>query len=139
MKTIIILIFICILFYLYNKQLIPIQEKFATATIPPSLNKQISDYVIDTYSADVDAFRTMANISMLFRTSDNNLYIPGNIAIAGKFNLIPKKSIMTWHGETAPQGWTICDGANTTPDLKSFFVSGAETKTGKPVRFIIKK
>ena len=33
--------------------------------------------------------------------------------------------IIIYYGETAPDGWAICDGNNGTPDLRDRFVNGA--------------
>lgn len=35
--------------------------------------------------------------------------------------------IATWHGTLAniPSGWVLCDGTNSTPDLRDKFVRGA--------------
>jgi microcystin-dependent protein len=40
---------------------------------------------------------------------------------------IPSGVITLWSGSTAsiPSGWVICDGTNSTPDLRNFFVVGA--------------
>jgi len=36
----------------------------------------------------------------------------------------PKGGIIMWSGNSAPQGWTLCDGQNGTPDLRGRFVLG---------------
>ena len=40
---------------------------------------------------------------------------------------VPTGVIVLWHGLLAaiPEGWTLCDGNNGTPDLRSKFVKGA--------------
>ncbi len=45
---------------------------------------------------------------------------------------IPIGGIIMWSGSVAniPSGWALCDGANTTPDLRSRFVVGASGTTG---------
>jgi hypothetical protein len=41
--------------------------------------------------------------------------------------LVPSGSIMLWSGSLAsiPAGWFLCDGSNSTPDLRNRFVVGA--------------
>jgi microcystin-dependent protein len=45
---------------------------------------------------------------------------------------IPIGGIIMWSGSVAniPSGWALCDGANSTPDLRSRFVVGASGTTG---------
>jgi hypothetical protein len=40
---------------------------------------------------------------------------------------LPKGLIMMWYGSIAsiPQGWALCNGDNSTPDLRDKFVVGA--------------
>lgn len=41
--------------------------------------------------------------------------------------LVPSGMIMLWSGSVAsiPSGWVICDGTNSTPDLRNSFIVGA--------------
>ena len=45
---------------------------------------------------------------------------------------IPTGVIVMWSGTTIPSGWTLCDGTNSTPDLRNRFIVGANdaSKTG---------
>lgn len=42
-------------------------------------------------------------------------------------DVLPRGIIMLWSGSTAtiPSGWTLCNGSNSTPDLRDRFVVGA--------------
>jgi hypothetical protein len=44
--------------------------------------------------------------------------------------LVPSGLISMWHGanNTIPTGWSLCDGANGTPDLRDRFIVGAGTR-----------
>jgi len=35
---------------------------------------------------------------------------------------VPSGTIVMWSGETAPSGWSLCDGTNGTPDLRGRFI-----------------
>lgn len=43
--------------------------------------------------------------------------------------LVPAGIITMWYGSTAtiPTGWVLCDGTNSTPDLRSKFIYGASS------------
>ena len=44
---------------------------------------------------------------------------------------IPSGFIGMWSGatDTIPSGWVLCDGNNSTPDLRNKFIVGANTST----------
>jgi len=54
---------------------------------------------------------------------------------AGSFvggGTIPVGGIIMWSGSVTsiPSGWALCDGSNSTPDLRNRFVVGASSGTG---------
>jgi microcystin-dependent protein len=54
----------------------------------------------------------------------NTAYVRGELTA-----LIPSGIILLWSGSIAsiPSGWVLCNGANSTPDLRDRFVVGAGT------------
>ena len=42
---------------------------------------------------------------------------------------MPSGAIIMWYGTTPPTGWKICDGTNSTPDLRGRFIVGAGTNS----------
>lgn len=59
------------------------------------------------------------SVASLF--NENSMTV-SNLNITSSLNIIPKGSIIMWTGETAPDGWALCDGQNGTPDLRGRFV-----------------
>jgi microcystin-dependent protein len=51
--------------------------------------------------------------------------------------IFPSGGIIMWSGTiaTIPTGWVICDGTNSTPDLRNRFIVGASSDTGTGVTF----
>ena len=52
-------------------------------------------------------------------------------------NFFPSGGIVMWSGTIAniPTGWVLCDGQNSTPDLRDRFIVGARNDTGTGVTF----
>lgn len=46
--------------------------------------------------------------------------------------VVPKGVIVMWSGEVdeIPEGWALCDGNSGTPDLRSRFIVGADSREG---------
>lgn len=42
-------------------------------------------------------------------------------------NSLPKGSIIMWHGDNIPEGWSLCDGTQGTPNLREMFVVNSDT------------
>jgi microcystin-dependent protein len=59
----------------------------------------------------------------------DGLTISGDLNVTGKFNYLPRGTIVIWNGSTAPSGWAICDGSNGTPNLRDRFVLGYGSRT----------
>jgi microcystin-dependent protein len=60
--------------------------------------------------------------------SGKTLSIAGTLKQAGVIGgIVPSGGIILWSGSVAsvPTGWYLCDGANSTPDLRDRFVVGA--------------
>jgi len=43
-------------------------------------------------------------------------------------NNLPSGTIVAYNSTTAPNGWTLCDGKNGTPNLNNRFILGSGTK-----------
>lgn len=56
---------------------------------------------------------------------------------AGTGGSIPSGGIIMWSGAVSaiPSGWVLCDGSNSTPDLRSRFVVGATGDGSNNVTF----
>ena len=50
----------------------------------------------------------------------------GNLSSIPLSNISPKGMVVAWSGDknSIPQGWTVCDGKNGTPDLRGKFIWG---------------
>lgn len=84
-----------------------------------------------------EALKILSNGNVGIGTTEpaKKLDVNGNINSQGKVqenyhDLVPKGTIVMWSGEksTIPEGWTICDGTNGTPDLSDRFIVGAGKK-----------
>lgn len=62
-------------------------------------------------------------------TLTGNITLTGNVTFGGTTNILPAGVITLWSGSivSIPAGWYLCDGTNSTPDLRDRFVVGAGT------------
>lgn len=86
-----------------------------TATVTPIPPAFTSDQILLAIINVAAATTTILNTDI----QDSRCYV----------NTIPKDIIALWSGSEAsiPYGWKICDGTNSTPDLRDKFIVGAGT------------
>lgn len=48
-----------------------------------------------------------------------------NLAVS---SYVPRGCILMWTGNNVPDGWALCDGTNSTPDLRGRFVMAANAE-----------
>jgi microcystin-dependent protein len=103
------------------------------------LNNEKFDSVNDYYQQDINSINNMGKYSKSLLDNNDTLSLsPNNITINDlnvnsatiKNNLTNTKLkgiIVIWSGNSInfPIGWTLCDGTNGTPDLRSQFIIGA--------------
>jgi len=118
-NLIIIIIIFVFIFHIYHKQ--SYTEKM-TDTSEDTKN-MIKEAVKNIYNADVESIRNLAEVAT--KLQKEGLTIPGNLTVTGSFNYLPKGSIIAYNqSNSAPPGWTLCDGSNGSPDLRGRFVLG---------------
>jgi len=62
------------------------------------------------------------------QTINGTKYIEGNLTCTS-LNILPSGSIVMWNSTTIPEGWKVCDGTNSTPNMSGKFVLGYGTKS----------
>jgi hypothetical protein len=78
----------------------------------------------NTYSHSISGSSNTASFATTQAVTVNN----GTIATTAFVrSIIPAGVILMWSGSiaTVPSGWFLCDGNNSTPDLRSRFIVGA--------------
>lgn len=100
-----------------------LQSNFGTYEISTNANLGTTFNGVNSISANLGLFqtRTSANVGTLTNTVGG---IVGGV--------IPVGGIILWSGtaSTIPTNWALCDGTNTTPDLRGRFVMGASATVG---------
>lgn len=81
---------------------------------------------------DVIYYNGSAWTKLAAGTSGQVLQTNGVSANPSWATVIPSGIIMLWSGTiaTIPTGWVLCNGSNSTPDLRNLFVVGANADSG---------
>ncbi len=90
--------------------------------------------IYSDYSGNIDDTNIAANAAIEYSKLSLNASITyGDLANATKTSIqnnlgIPSGIISMWSGSiaTIPSGWVLCDGSNSTPDLRDMFIVGAK-------------
>ena len=87
-----------------------------------NVSNDIKEAVKQVYLADVESIRNLSEVATKLQAG--GLTIPGNLTVTGSFNYLPRGSIIAYNSSSAPSGWTLCDGSNSSPDLRNRFILG---------------
>ncbi len=111
------ILFIFVFHQYWNKNLEPM------ADVTSLTEDKVKELIYKTYLIDVTAIKNLSDIATELQ-KDKGLTIPGDLTIKGKLNLLPRGTIVAYNQNTAPEGWTLCDGSNGSPDLRNRFILG---------------
>jgi microcystin-dependent protein len=87
-----------------------------------NVSNDIKEAVKQVYLADVEAIRNLSDIAN--KINAGTFVFPGNLTVTGSFNYLPRGTIVAYNSTSAPSGWTLCDGSNSSPDLRNRFILG---------------
>lgn len=95
------------------------------ADIAPSANIQSDKLNLTAIAQNIANTGTFSNTGNV--TITGNLTVTGS-ATLGSLSLLPAGTILMWNSTVAtiPSGWVLCDGNNSTPDLRDKFIVGAK-------------
>ena len=107
-----IVIVLMLIFIVYRRLCNKIEGMADTTNITEQINK--------IYKADIQSIRNLEAISQ--KLQHGGLTVAGDLTVDGKFNYLPKGTIVAYNGTKAPKGWALCNGQNGTPDLRGRFI-----------------
>lgn len=100
--------------------------------------------LVSNYAHVANGLTDEASLTYVKRSGDNmtqSLRVSGDITLenGGKFvghGTIPVGGIIIWSGaaNAIPAGWALCDGTNSTPDLRGRFVLGAAASASSSLK-----
>ncbi|WP_350304994.1 tail fiber protein [Photorhabdus viridis] len=111
---------------------IPLQTDFANLIDIADIGRRAVGKAPDQTDTPNSALRLDSHGRLVVKAG-NGITIDSNGVNIDPNRIFPKGMIVMFSGNSAPDGWTFCDGNNGTPDLRSRFVMCGETisETGK--------
>ena len=108
--------------------------------IPPSLTQDEINIMQDLWNTPTGTGYTAANKvtpdgvvpgALVYNSTARELQVGIGTTTFASVG-VPVGGIIMWSGTTIPSGWALCDGTNSTPDLRNRFIVGANdvSKTG---------
>jgi microcystin-dependent protein len=85
-----------------------------------------SDTNTGIYRISSDTIGIAVGGAEILRVNSSGITLASGKSLSGQ-TFVPSGAIMMWSGTVAtiPSGWYLCDGTNSTPDLRDKFVIGA--------------
>jgi len=114
--VLIVILFIFVFHQYWNK------NSESMADVASLTEDKIKELIYKTYLIDVTAIKNLSDVANKLQAG--GLTIPGDLTVSGNLNLLPRGTIVAYNQNTAPKGWTLCDGSNGSPDLRNRFILG---------------
>ncbi len=112
------ILFVFVFHQYWNKNLEPM------ADVTSLTEDKVKELIYKTYLIDVTAIKNLSDIATELNNKKDGLTIPGDVTIKGNLNLLPRGTIVAYNQNKAPEGWTLCDGSNGSPNLTNKFILG---------------
>ena len=92
-----------------------------------NLNDTDADQFVSFFGANSGNNPNRVDNDFTYNPSTNTLKVGNIIDSSGNASAFVTGMILLWYGDTSniPGGWVLCDGNNSTPDLRDRFVMGA--------------
>ena len=92
-----------------------------------NVNSTDADQFVSFFGANSGNQPNRVDNDFTYNPSTNTLKVGNIIDSSGNASAFVTGMILLWYGDTSniPGGWVLCDGNNSTPDLRDRFVMGA--------------
>ena len=92
-----------------------------------NVNSTDADQFVSFFGANSGNQPNRVDNDFTYNPSTNTLKVGNIIDSSGNASAFVTGMILLWYGDTSniPGGWVLCDGNNSTPDLRDRFVIGA--------------
>ena len=99
-----------------------------------NLNSTDADQFVSFFGANSGNQPNRVDSDFTYNPSTNTLKVGNIVDSSGNASAFVTGMIILWYGNTGniPGGWVLCDGNNSTPDLRDRFVIGAGSADHTP-------